>query len=678
MKAHDSYLTALLKLSDAVFNIPVYQRNYDWDADNCKQLFQDIETITMTGKDHFIGSIVYISIGTATEPYYNIIDGQQRITSVMLFLKALHDSTEDQRFKKQVRHGFLINLGLDDTPKMKLKQIESDRSVYERIIMQDDFDEKVFSDEEKNSNVYKNYSCFKDLILQSTVLIQDLYNAVFKLEIIDVCLTTEDPQEVFESMNSTGRSLTNTDLLRNYLLMDLTHSEQEKLYKKYWSQIEKNVGTKQMDAYMVHYLIMKRKSDSINIRRKSAKINKNTLYECYKIYFPPENKKDGGTEKLLDDMYRHSVTYGRILSGKRKTALDKAIYEVIYDLSADPVAVFLMYLLHEQENSGITDEEMVAAVKACISYVFRVRIFKGSVSPQFFALAIQSYEKGDSSKPFADRVWDSLVTGSGSYRFPRDREFQDAFENKNMYLEFKPPMLRYMLYKYERARTKDVVEPTDVTIEHILPQDTKEWQKHLADIHDYEYRDLVHRIGNLTLTKMNSEASNDPFSQKKLVYEKSGYTITREIGKKADWNSKEIKERSTSMAKEALALWPLPERYNQDGDSVWESTSMNDETEELFNRFREMIRDYDASIYEEPKKMYINYLRDKKVLFSIVPAQDMLRVTFNVKIGKLTPNDELEDISSKGHWGVGACRMVVRSENDIWTALEYIQQIISA
>lgn len=678
MKAHDSYLTALLKLSDAVFNIPVYQRNYDWDADNCKQLFQDIETITMTGKDHFIGSIVYISIGTATEPYYNIIDGQQRITSVMLFLKALHDSTEDQRFKKQVRHGFLINLGLDDTPKMKLKQIESDRSVYERIIMQDDFDEKVFSDEEKNSNVYKNYSCFKDLILQSTVLIQDLYNAVFKLEIIDVCLTTEDPQEVFESMNSTGRSLTNTDLLRNYLLMDLTHSEQEKLYKKYWSQIEKNVGTKQMDAYMVHYLIMKRKSDSINIRRKSAKINKNTLYECYKIYFPPENKKDGGTEKLLDDMYRHSVTYGRILSGKRKTALDKAIYEVIYDLSADPVAVFLMYLLHEQENSGITDEEMVAAVKACISCVFRVRIFKGSVSPQFFALAIQSYEKGDSSKPFADRVWDSLVTGSGSYRFPRDREFQDAFENKNMYLEFKPPMLRYMLYKYERARTKDVVEPTDVTIEHILPQDTKEWQKHLADIHDYEYRDLVHRIGNLTLTKMNSEASNDPFSQKKLVYEKSGYTITREIGKKADWNSKEIKERSTSMAKEALALWPLPERYNQDGDSVWESTSMNDETEELFNRFREMIRDYDASIYEEPKKMYINYLRDKKVLFSIVPAQDMLRVTFNVKIGKLTPNDELEDISSKGHWGVGACRMVVRSENDIWTALEYIQQIISA
>lgn len=677
MKAHDSYLTALLKLSDAVFSIPVYQRNYDWDADNCKQLFQDIETITFTGKDHFIGSIVYISVGTATEPYYNIIDGQQRITSVMLFLKALHDSTDDVRFQKQVRHGFLINIGLDDTPKMKLKQIESDRSVYERIILQDHFDEKTYSDTEKNSNVYKNYICFKELILQSDVSIQDLYNAVFKLEIIDVCLTTEDPQEVFESMNSTGRSLTNTDLLRNYLLMDLIHSEQEKLYKKYWSQIEKNVGAKQMDAYMVHYLIMKRKSDSMNIRRKSSKINKNTLYECYKIYFPPENKKNGGTERLLEDMYRYSVTYGRIFSGKQKTALDKAISEVIYDLNADPVAIFLMYLLHEQENAGVSDADMVAAVKACISYVFRVRIFKGSVSPQFFALAIQSFEKGDVSKPFVDRVWDSLVTGSGSYRFPRDREFQDAFENKNMYLEFKPPMLRYMLYKFERARTKDVVEPTDVTIEHILPQDTKEWHKHLTEIHDYDYRDFIHRIGNLTLTKMNSEASNDPFNKKKLVYEKSGYLITREIGKKADWNSKEIRVRSASMAQEALTLWPLPERYSEEGDSIWNSTSMSDETEDLFNQLRETVRNYDASIYEEPKKMYINYLRNKKVIFSIVPAQDLLRVTFNTTREKLVPSDPLEDVSNKGHWGVGSCRMVVKTEDDIWTALEYAQQIIS-
>lgn len=679
MKAHDSYLTALLKLSDAVFNIPVYQRNYDWDTDNCKQLFQDIETISISKKDHFIGSIVYISIGTATEPYYNIIDGQQRITSVMLFLKALHDASDDIRFKKQVRHGFLINIGLDDAPKMKLKQIESDRSVYEKIILQDDFNEDSFSDDERASNVYRNYSCFKELILQSEVPIIDLYQAVFRLEIIDVCLTTEDPQEVFESMNSTGRSLTNTDLLRNYLLMDLTHSLQEKLYKKYWSQIEKNVGTKQMESYMVHYLIMKRKSDSMNLRRKSAKINKNTLYECYKIYFPPSRKQNGGTEELLDDMYRYSLIYGRIFSQKPpKTEIENAIHEVIHDLNADAVAILLMYLMHIQVSEEITDSELLAAIKACISYVFRVRIFKGSVSNQFFALAIQYYEKSDSSKPFIDRIWEALVSGSGSYRFPRNREFQDTFENKNMYLEFKPAMLRYILYKYERARTKEVVEPEDVTIEHILPQETKEWEKTLSEAHDYEYRELIHRIGNLTLTKMNAEASNAVFEKKKTIYKKSGYSITREISEQESWNSRSIKNRSAQMAKEALTLWPLPAQFNQDIGSSWQTTAMNEEIEELFNQLCSIINDYDASIYEEQKKMYINYLRNNKIIFSVIPAQDTLVVTFNTTIDKLPNNSSLEDISGKGHWGVGNCRLRITCENDIWIALEYIQQIIGS
>ena len=230
MKAHDSYLATLLKSGDAVFNIPVYQRNYDWDTDNCEQLFSDIETITQTGKDHFIGSIVYISIGTATEPYYNIIDGQQRITSLMLFLRALLDTTDDPGFKKRIQHGFLINMGLDDEPKMKLKQIESDSSVYEKLILADVFDKDAFTDKDKASHVYRNYLHFRSLIAGSDVSASELYNAIYKLEIIDVCLTTEDPQEVFESMNSTGKSLTNTDLLRNYLLMDLTHSEQDKLY----------------------------------------------------------------------------------------------------------------------------------------------------------------------------------------------------------------------------------------------------------------------------------------------------------------------------------------------------------------------------------------------------------------------------------------------------------------
>lgn len=616
MKAHDSYLTSLLKLSDAVFNIPVYQRNYDWDTDNCLQLFSDLETITVTGKDHFIGSIVYISIGTATGPEYNIIDGQQRITSVMLFLKALHDYSDNELFRKQIKRGFLINIGLDDAPKMKLKQVESDSTVYEKIIMQEEFNEAAFTAMEKATHVFKNYLFFKERISQSIADLPSLYNAVFKLEIIDVCLTTEDPQEVFESMNSTGKSLTNTDLLRNYLLMDLSHSKQEKLYKKYWSQIEKNVGLEWMEQYMVHYLIMKRKSDSMHINRRSAKVNKNTLYDSYKIYFPPESKQDDGTEKLMEDMYRYSVLYRKIVNNDNPdTPFAKAVHEIIHELSAEHVAVFLLYLLNVQQEQQISDEEMLAAVHACISYVFRVRIFKGSTSNQFFALAIQYFERGDESTPFIDRVWDALTSGQGRYRFPKDREFRNTFENMDMYLEFKPPMIRYILYKFERRRTKEVVEPENVTIEHILPQEPKEWISHLVNIHDNDYLENTHKIGNLTLTKLNSEVSNDPFEKKKQFYENSGYAITREIAEHNDWNSTEIRKRSSSMANEAVDIWSLPEKYNQEQSvSTWQI--MDDDTEVLFDELRDMIKDYDHSIYEEPKKSFVNFMR--KALFCTV------------------------------------------------------------
>ncbi len=676
MKAHDSYLTALLKLSDAVFNIPVYQRNYDWNTENCQQLFSDLETIALTQKDHFIGSIVYISIGTATEPYYNIIDGQQRITSVMLFLRALHDSTDDKKFQKQVRHGFLVNIGLDDEPKMKLKQVESDSAVYEKLVLQDEFKESDYTEQEKKSNVYRNYLFFKEQIEQSNVSLQDLYNAIFRLEIIDVCLTSEDPQEVFESMNSTGKSLTNTDLLRNYLLMDLTHSKQEQLYKKYWSQIEKNVGAGMMEQYMVHYLIMKRKSDSINIHRRSSKVNKNTLYECYKLYIPPENKKGDGTEELLQDMYRYSNVYRKIVNNDNKSHIDRSLRELIFELNAEQTAIFLMYLLEKQGEEGISDDEMEAAIQACISYVFRVRVFKGSVSNQFFALAIQYFDRGDVSVPFVERVWEALTSGQGSYRFPKDREFQNAFETKDMYLEFKPQMIRYILYKYERKQTKDYVDPTDTTIEHILPQNAEKWKSYLSEIHDDKFAEYVHKIGNLTLTKMNSEASNEVFEEKKKVYARSGYYITRELTKIANWNSIEIKKRTNKMAEEAIGLWPLPQKYNQDvSSSSWQI--MDDQIELVFNQLCETIKEYDPSIYEEPKKQYINFMRERKNILSVIPCEFFLWIVINEKINNLTPNDDLEDISNKGHWGVGDTRMKISDDEGIWQLLSYVDQIVN-
>lgn len=674
MRAHDSYLSKLLKLGDTVFYIPVFQRNYDWNTDNCQQLFSDLETIAFSGKEHFIGNIVYVSTGTATDQNYNIIDGQQRITSIMLFMKALHDSTDDTKLQRQIRNGYLLNAEDDEDVKMKLKQIESDSAIFEKLILHKEFREEEYTETEKQSNIFRNYQFFKERISESPVSIQELYNSVSLVEIIDVLLTTEDPQEVFESMNSTGKNLTNTDLLRNYLLMALPHGTQTKLYKNYWAKIEKNVGTSLMEQYMVHYLIMKRKSDSINIRRRSSKINKNNLYDCYKLYFTAEDKRDNGTEKLLADMYRYSTVYGKIVNNHAKTNLDKAINELVIELNADQAAIFLLYLLDYQDRHCISEEEMLQAVKACISYVFRLKMFKGSVSSQFFSLAIQYFERQDETTSFVDRVWAALTSGQGSYRFPRDREFQNVLETKDIYLEFKPPLIRYILFKFERNRTKEVVEAENTTIDHIMPQDTKLWRSHLLSIQDTSYPDYLHKLGNLTLTKLNAEMSNSPFIEKKEFYAESNFKITRDLTAFNDWNSREIRKRCESFAKEAIDIWPLPEKYNQETEADM-FFNMDEETESLLDTLRTMIVEFDHFISESFNKNYITYKKGKKSVFSVLPRQNALCVIINAKRDDLYPNEKLEDVTYKRHFGNGDSMLNISSEEDIWQLLEYIEQI---
>ena len=675
MRAHDSYLAKLIKLGETSFYIPVFQRNYTWDIENCQQLFSDLETIALTQREHFIGNIVYVSTGTATEANYNIIDGQQRITSVMLFLKALHDLTDDSKMQKQIRNGYLMTSDEDDEVKVKLKQVEDDSSIFEKIILHKEFREDDYTPTEKESVIYRNYLFFRESISESEVTVSALFDAVSKLEIIDVLLITEDPQEVFESMNSTGKNLTNTDLLRNYLLMALPHTTQEKLYKKYWAKIQKNVGADMMEQYMVHYLIMKRKSDSVNLRRRSAKVNKNNLYDCYKLYFPPEDKKDNGTEKLLSDMYRYSSVYRRIVNNSSGTTeLDFAIRELIGELNADQAAIFLLYLLDFQEQNNIPDSDMVTAVRAIISYVFRLRMFKGSVSSQFFALAIQYFDRSEGDGTFVDRVWKALTSGQGSYRFPRDREFQNTFETKDVYLEFKPPFIRYILYKFERSITKEVVEPADTTIEHILPQDTKLWLSHLIEISDTEYQEYMHKIGNLTLTKLNAEISNSPFKNKKEFYKTSNFSITRQLAEQKDWDSNAIKIRCKDMAKKAVELWSLPDEYNQEAE---EDTffNMDEDTELLFEKLREIVTTFSPDVTEVTQKHYINYKRNKKNLISVIPRQDYLAVTLSARKEDLYPNDKVEDISFKGHLGNGDSMMKITSEEDIWLLAEYLEQL---
>ena len=272
-----------ISAGEATFVIPVYQRNYDWKRDNCLQLFNDVINLTATHKTHFIGTICYKSHGRND---FVIIDGQQRLTSIMLMMKAIYDICDDEKLRKKINDRYLINdysKYSDGGKKLKLKPIKKDENVFDKLMgTEKAYLSEIFSVEEKVTNIFKNYELFIELTQKEVTRgksLDEIEDAVEGLEIVEICLTDENPQVIFESLNSTGLGLTNTDLLRNYLLMSLAYKDQEVLYQNYWMRIEELIKSENMEQFLVDYLILKRKSNDLTENGKKAKrIRKRKIY----------------------------------------------------------------------------------------------------------------------------------------------------------------------------------------------------------------------------------------------------------------------------------------------------------------------------------------------------------------------------------------------------------------
>ena len=684
MRAHATELTKLISMNGATFNIPVYQRNYDWNTDNCSQLFNDLETIVQTNKHHFIGSIVYISVGSATEPNYNIIDGQQRITSVMLLMRALYDASEDPVFRRRIKANLLVNADFEGNISVRLKQIESDGIVYDKLITMDKFYKNVFSEAQQESNVFKNYTYFSNRISKSRYSEKELFNAIYSFDIIDVCLENEDPQAVFESLNSTGKALTNTDLLRNYLLMAIPNKQQEDLYNRYWAQIEKNVGLENVEQFMLYFLIMKRKTDSFfpknSTQTNRTKITKTNLYAAYKQYLLSVgiDRHDilyEKTESFLKEVYEYSFIFKKFVNEEKDISQTNAlIHELMNNLKASSTSIFLMYLFGIKKKDKVSDEDMIQAIEACISYVVRRKVLMlSNSSNQFFSLAIQKFDESYKNNSFINSVWKAITAGNGSYRFPSNEEFRETIENKKFYEDLKPPFLVYFLYQYERKRTKELVDYADATVEHILPQNTNLWKEYLLKQKDNEYEKHIHTIGNLTLTKYNSEMSNKLFSEKRMFYTTSGFALNREIASTAEWNSKEIRLRTKKMAKEALIIWRLPDEYNTSGVTSSNTPEMHYYIKELYEQFRSIIQEFFPEIVDMPAAGHVNYVLGKERLFSLVPNQASLYITLNIEKDSWSGDLKIEE--NKRHKGVGKYRTQIKNEEDIWEVVGCIEKM---
>lgn len=558
--------------SDIVFVIPVYQRNYDWKKGNCKQLFDDIIENSKDIRTHFIGTICHKMDGRYKSV---IIDGQQRITSLMLLLKAIYDMTDDERLQERIREQFLINkYSPNQETKIKLKPIKKDEAVYSKLIELDSFDEEVFTEIEKESNIYQNYSYFKGLLesVIDTVDLRDVERTIEVLEIVELELENENPQVIFESLNSTGLDLTNADLLRNYLLMSLDYKDQEEMYRKYWLVMEELIGSDKMEQFFLYYLIYKRRSDSINIENKHSKINSNTLYYAFKKYYPNINKNSKeSVESCLNDMRNYCKFYSACFfkDDTRFSSLDKIssrLYQLFKLLEVDSAAIFFFYLAEKYRNKQIEDEDLYSILDALITFSVRSRICgRGGINNQVAALSLQKIDTiaPKTSKDYVKAFWNVLLSGRGAYSCPKDEEFYDALANKELSSGSKTTKARFLLTFIEKDRTGKYFE--DVSIDFICPKNlSPEWKNYLnskLDLGNFEAN--VQKIGNLVLIDNDFDNGSALFQNKKLEYAEMPYSYTRELSTLQQWTSKEIQKRSEYLAKKALAIWSIPKEYNK-------------------------------------------------------------------------------------------------------------------
>ena len=544
------------------FVIPVYQRNYDWRAVNCEQLFEDLVRIIETDKPHFIGTFVYLeNAGADIFRDLIIIDGQQRITSIILFAKALYDLSDNEDLRDDIHSTFIKHSKGELKGKCKLRPTEYDSKLFEKL-MADEFDESNFSADEKDSTLYRNYQLFREAIFAADYTLKQFYRATGQLNVVSILLQDENPQEIFESLNSTGLDLTKADLIRNFLLMPLAYDEQETLYKNYWLQIEELLRPSgNVENFLIQYLIAKLKSNDAYAMKVSSK----NLYVLFKRYF---YDKCNDVEACLKDLIRYAKFFWRLFFNENTkvenlSALDKKFYELTFLLKATNSPIILMYLLDRNEHEHFDEATFISFVDALISLTFRAKVCKLSgITPQFAGNVLARLDKEITLD--TNKFWQALLRSS-RVTFADDKDFQSALVSNNLYETIKSDGCKYLLYLLERKiRSKELPAYSSATVEHILPQKlSNSWKEYLRERNDSQtHAAWLHTLGNLTLTVYNSELSNGDFDAKKKIYEQSNFYYTRALTKYDEWTSKQIQARAKTLANVAIKVWTLPEELN--------------------------------------------------------------------------------------------------------------------
>lgn len=583
MKANERQLLRYLEGSDKNFIIPVYQRNYDWQEKQCSQLFDDLISIVKNNyRTHFLGSLVSIYSDNGDQEYL-VIDGQQRLTTLTLLLLALHNyivtNNIETRFAipQKIKEEYLINKYAENERKIRLKPIKNDNEAFVKLFSGDDLIEE--------SNITKNYNYYYNRISRQEINCDELFNAITKLIIVDIELKRgeDDPQLIFESLNSTGLNLSQADLVRNFILMGESVENQEKFYIDYWNRIEINTAYKS-DDFIRDYLTYK-----TNLIPK-----KSNVYIAFKNFVESNilSNKNFTTKSCLEELLKFSKYYKLIIEQDCDNSLTK---ELLYEISRLDITVsypFILELLDDVSTGIINTEELNQILHIIISYIFRRTICDvptHGLNKFFMVLGRELKKFPEYKNNYVEILKYLLVNKKGTQRYPNDEEFISKLKVKDLYnMQAKSKYHFFKLIEtYDNNEKADVdllLDNKKLSIEHIMPQTlTPNWKNELGEDAEIIHSKYLHTIGNLTLTGYNSKYSNSSFMNKKTMekgFNESTLFLNSYLKNLTVWNKNTIKGRADYLTQRAIKIWTYPKCH---------FTPMNVATENIFN----LSDDYD-------------------------------------------------------------------------------------
>ncbi len=689
MKASEAKLLGFLQKSSQ-FIIPIYQRTYSWTDKQSRQLWDDIlragssDSIAV----HFIGSIVYVEQGLSQVTHRApmlVIDGQQRLTTVSLLIEALaraigeEDEPVDGFSAAKLREYYLTNRLERGDRYFKLLLSQTDNASLKAVIKHTE------QPQEPSLRVTQNFELFTELLAEQMGDLAPVCRGLAKLVVVDIALSRDqdNPQLIFESMNSTGKELSQADLIRNFILMGLEPGLQTRLYEEYWRPMELDFGQEaygtQFDSFMRHYLTV----CTGDIPRERE------VYEAFKDYSRTTPVQGAGIEALVNEIRAFASYFCALALGREQDVALGLAFQDLRELKVDVAYPLLLELYHDYATGTLSAADLAAAVRLVEAYVFRRAIC--AIPTNSMNKTFATFGKVLRKDRYLESIQAHLLTLPSYRRFPSDDEFRRDLQTRDLY-NFRSRS--YWLRRLENHGRKERVPVDEYTIEHILPQNPDlpaAWKQALGPEWQRMQQQWLHTLGNLTLSGYNAEYSDRPFAEKRDMkggFKESPLRLNAGLGQLDAWNAAAIQERARRLADQALAVWSAPKldaatlaTYQPVKETAlggytieYHPHLLSAGMREVFEAFRTQVLALDPNVSEEILKLYVAYKAETNFV-DVVPQARRLRLSINMAFAEINdPKGLCKDVTNLGRWGNGDVEVGLKSLDELPYVMGLVRQ----